>query len=250
MSAWEPTTPDDATYLANVIHTQMQADKVMLSERFEANDGTIDAHKASDDDNAGVHEASKVGWVKVHATVAARDVFTPVKEGTLHFVTDIATLFIVDSDLAFFQIFPVNHLLLEDRDADDHNYQDITFTKAFTADLKLASLTVNDATGAGATDPLDEATHAALDWEAAHGAGTLHNDHMANGALTGADVCTTHSWSGAKLALAADTYGFPWHAGDGAQGNWCHLRVYNDGMAFYRLNAITDGTFKCGKFKA
>ncbi len=250
MSVWNATTPNDATYAANVIHTQMKADKVMVRERFEANDGTIDAHKAADDDNAGVHEASKIGWVKVHATVAARDAFTPIKEGTLHFVTDITTLFIVDSDLAFFQMFPVNHLLVEDRDADDHNYQDITFTKSFTADLKLASLTVVDDTGAGATDPLDEATHAALDWEAAHGAATLHDDHMAADSLIGADVCTLHSWSGAKLALVADTYGLPWHAGDGTQSNWCALRVYNDGMAFYRLNSITDGTFRCGKFKA
>lgn len=250
MSAWEPTTPDDATYLANAIHTQMQNDKVMLSERFVGDDGTIDAHKAKDDEDSGIHEASVVGWVEVHADIATRDAFTPLIEGSLHFVTATSALFIVDTTLNFVQIFPVDHLLLSDKDdVDDHNYQDVDFSKAFTADLKIAALTVIDATGGGDTDPLDETAHAAEDWETAHGALSFHGDHIAANTLRGTSVSELHEWSGSKLALEADTYGLPWHAGAGVASSFCELRVYNDGMAFYDGAVITDGTFRCGRFK-
>lgn len=254
MSEWSATTPDDATYLANVIHTQMQADKVMLSGRFVASDGTIEAHKAKDSDDAGIHEASKVGWVKVHADIAARDAWAianaPLVEGSLHFVTDITTLYLVDTTLAFFQIFPANHLLLADKDSgDDHNYQEIDLSDTFSGDVKLASLTINDATGAGNTDPLDEATHAALDWEAAHGAATLINAHVADYSLVGTDMAASPESAAGMITHAADiyTYGWPWHMGDGT-GLWKGLRVSNAGFGFYGAD-WADGTTKCGKFK-
>lgn len=258
MSVWNATSPDDLTYLANTIHTQIQADKVMISGRFEGNDGTIESHKAKDSDDSGIHEASKVGWVKVHATIAARDTWAtanpPLVEGSLHFVTDVSTLYLVDTTLAFLQIFPVDHLLLADRDTgDDHNYQDVDLSKSFTGDLKIASLTINDATVAGNTDPLDEATHAALDWEAAHGAATLHGDHVAAAALIVADVCAIpHSASAtAEVAHAANTYGWPWHAGDGNVGDnkFHELEVSTTGFAYKDGAAFATGTIYAGKFK-
>jgi len=256
MSVWEPNTPDDDVYLANVIHTQIQADKVMMRERFVGSDGTINAHGAGDAEASGIHLASQVGWVLVHADAAAMVTWeaanSPLIEGSWHFDEDAAILYIVDSTLNFLQVFPVDALLLADKDdGDDHNYQEIDISKSFSGAVGLASLTVNDATGAGDTDPLDETAHAADDWETAHGAATLHSDHIANNALTGEDVCTSETASEAEIGHAANTFGWPFHLGDGALSDYFELQVSTTGFAFVEQGDVTlaDGTTKCGRFK-
>lgn len=250
---WNATTPDDDTYPANLIHTQIQNDKEMIRERLEASDGTIKAHNAADSSDSGKHLPSQVGWVKVHATEAAMNTWASgvtLVEGSLHYATSEGSLWVVDSTPTLIKIYPVDHLALTDKDTgDDHNYQKTDMSKAMTGDLRVLSLTLTGATLGGDDDPLDVATHEADDWETAHGAGKLGNEHFRVDSIYGEDFAERHTWSGSKLALVADTYGLPWHRGDGTDTGFAHLRVYNDGMAFYDGGALVDGTMACGKFK-
>lgn len=252
MAEWNAISPDDDTYLANLIHTQIQADKTLIGERMSAYDGTIHAHHANDNADSGIHEASLVGWVKVHATEAAMNTWASgvtLVEGSIHYCTAEGTLYLVDETISLLKVYPVDHLLLTDKDSgDDHNYQEIDISKEFTGDVKVASLTVNDVTGGLDADPLDETAHAAQDWETAHSAASCHGDHIAADALDGEDVCVVHTTTGAAIALAVDTYSWPWHAGDGSTSGFAEFRCYDTGFGFYDGGWV-DGTTNVGKFK-
>lgn len=208
------TTPDDNTYNANQIHTQIQNDKTMIRERFEASDGTINAHNDMDSVDSGKHQASLVGLCKVHANYAALVAFTPKKKGTLHAVLSPKSFYTIDETGTPVKVYPADHSLLTGRDDDDHpQYQTNDLIRAFTGDLTLGNIEIATP-GVLGTESLPE-SHASEDWESAHGAGSAGGRHVADDAVTADnDPVTTHSGTGHFTVLTNGRYGYPWMSSD------------------------------------
>lgn len=86
---WDTTTPTDLTQFNVAATTDFHNAKQMVRERAVAWNGTIYEHKTNTDASFGVHEASKVSWLKWHDTYTDMELFcSPITAytGTLHYV--------------------------------------------------------------------------------------------------------------------------------------------------------------------
>ena len=250
---WNATTPDDATYDADVIHTQIQNDKGMVSERFTAYDGTIHAHNAKDSDDAGVHQASLVGFAKIHATVGAMETWITAEAppvGSLHAVITPASLYTIGADLVAKKVSPADHGALAGLDDDDHViYQHIDLSVQISGDLTIAALTLAASDG-GASDSLPTA-HLAEDWETAHSAASFGGKHLATGAVRRRHIVKQTSTTGAgKVSVSTlGAISYPWAAGAGT-GGFHALRIdENNDLGFSPTVAAAwfNGTMKYGE---
>lgn len=203
---WDATTPDDSTYLASAIHTQIQNDKTMIRERLEASDGTIEAHYAASSEDSGKHQPSLTGLCKAHADYTALEAFTPKKEGTLHAVLSPISFYVIDAAGTPVQVYPVNHGELEGLDDDDHTqYQRENLSRAMTGDLTVENLEI-ESTGGTSTDPL-ETTHPDSDWTTAHGAGSLGGRHFADNSVNHSELAESSVISSATGYISTATLG-------------------------------------------
>lgn len=209
---WNATSPDDTTYLANQIHTQIQNDKIMMRERFEASDGTIKAHTAADSEDAGKHLPSLVGFCKVHDTYTDLTNWLTANGAiskSLHAVRSPKSLYTISSGTPI-KVYPVDHDTLDGLDDDDHiAYQTRDLIRAFAGNLTVsgnAEVITEGSTGATAL-PL---SHRDEDWETAHGAGTLGSEHFAQNSIKVKYISVGKSATGNFSNSVNGGFSFPW----------------------------------------
>ena len=199
MATWDATTPDDDTYSMNVIHTQIQNDKAMISERMVCtNSSGIDEHEAADSDDAGKHPLSEVGFVGVGAYADRPD---PGIKGALYFdnVNDI--LYYVDADLEYVRVDLVSHEELDGLDDDDHtDLLLIDGTRPMAGDLDATGATLTITSYGTDNDNALDPAHIAESFYDAHGADKLIGRHFADDVISLSDIPNTNE-TGTAAAL-------------------------------------------------
>jgi hypothetical protein len=257
---WDAATPNDETYAANQIHLQIQNDKEMIRERFEASDGTINAHYAADSEDAGKHQPSLVGFCKIHATTAAMNTWVAANsaiDGSLHAVSTPKSLWLIEAGSPK-QIWPVSHSDLGGLADDDHTqYMPDDLGRAFTGNLSIASLqiTVGAITGSGAIST----DHVSDDWETAHGSSSFGGKHLGSDAVRHRHLVVSTETSNSGYYTHPGTngmYGFPWAVtGTGSQPiafGFFQLSITlpDNTVGFQELGVYFNGSIKYGKFSS
>ena len=169
------TTPVDDTYAANAIHTQIQNDKIAIRERMECPNALFKEHTASDDDDAGLHVSSEVGFAR--ASTWANRLTAGLKVGSLHWATDLSTMHLINSSEEYecVEIISHNDERMAGLTDDDHTqYLLKDGTRDMSGDLIIGDggaviPTAYPAAAACALDP----DHVNESWYTAHGADKL-----------------------------------------------------------------------------
>lgn len=248
---WNATTPNDATYPANTIHTQIQNDKQMIRERFEASDGNIDAHYAADSTNSGKHQPSIVGFCKIHTDYAALSAYTPKVPGSMHAVQSPKSLYTIDSTGMLVKMYPVDHNALDGREDDDHTqYQTLDLLRAFSGNLTVAGLTAT-AEGISGSDSLPS-SHASATWDGSHGLGTMGANHIGAGAIDASYGLTKTVHTGSLTVTSVGQFTIPWMEDDlSTSEKSYYLIIKHDntiGFADYNGTYATDLTIAAGEW--
>ena len=224
---WQPDAPAD-TELANTIHTHIQNTKTMIRERMEGG-----AHIDADQDDAGMHEAGKRGFVTIHASTAAMQAYTPKVPCTLHTTTDYDGLWIVNEAQALVLIVMPDHDSLEGLDDDDHvEFQTLTWTRAMTHDLQSNTTIEVEESNGGATDSLP-LSHREKEWYVAHGK-SLTNDNFTDGAINARYLVSEINETSPNNRFTntgAGNFSWPWMTADLASSG---------GLKFWTLGVRTD----------
>jgi len=178
---WDETTPlDSSSYHPNVVDG-IHDTKEMIRERAVVYNGTSYEHHENDDADFGVHEPSKVSWLKWHSTYADMVAFiSPIENFnySLHFVEDTEPdaekrgLYSV-FESAIKKLSPYSHaeLTIDDAVEDHPQYiekdkvdefgEDVTYDQS-DLEFNCSSLTI---TG---DDPFVPESHTTLGFVAAH----------------------------------------------------------------------------------
>ncbi len=187
--SWAADEPVDVTFAASSIHTQIKADKVAIRERFEAPNAAFNEHGDSDDAAVGVHIASKVGWAR--ASTLANRLSTGLKVGSLHWVTDESLMYVVDNDPKFVVIHITDHALLDGLTDDDHvMYVLKDGARAMTDNITLDGGTLQSEAYPEADSVALDPAHASESWYAAHGADSIRDRHIEDGAVAATALAT------------------------------------------------------------
>lgn len=222
--SWSLNEPVDSTFPARDIDEQINNDRAELRARFVAHNEDFNTHSDPASEDSGRHPLSRVGFARVHDSVADMESFTPKVPGSLHGVLSPRSLYVIDESNSPVRIFPVSHGDLEGLDANDHpQYQREGLESAFTGHLTiLGTLTLEDAAGGGSSAL--RPSHADDDWETAHGVETLQNEHIADGGIP-ATVLIPSVYTGEALSPQLGRHSFPWCPGDTGSTKFCLLML-------------------------
>lgn len=238
---WDADTPNDSTYLAENIHTQIQNDKQMIRERFEASDGTITAHFDADSDDSGKHRPSKVGFCRIHEDYDALESFTPRVPGSIHAVQSPRSLYTIDDLGSPTKIYPVDHDKLDGLDDDDHpQYQTLDLHREFTGDLTVNGSISADTEGSSGSDSLPT-SHADENWTESHGTGTLGNRHINGAAIPTVYTVSKAIRTGYFTITHEGQYTFPWLEGDNSTEDKVYYLILKNDNTFGFADA--DGNY-------
>lgn len=181
---WDATTPVETDQFTAVATTDFRATKQMIRERMEAPNGSVYEHHESSDDSFGVHEGSKVSWLKWHTTYAALVAYcSPVAsfESTLHYVktgTEKGLYTVRAGSLVRLTTNQHSDLIVTDAAEDHSQYIEKEKTnidgpiayEESTVTLHASSLTISEGDG---DDELIPESHNSAVFEDVHGDFTL-----------------------------------------------------------------------------
>jgi hypothetical protein len=194
-----------------------------------------------------------VGFCKVHANYSALSSFTPKIVGSLHAVQVPKSIYIVDESLSLVKVYPVDHESLEGLGDDDHSqYQTKEFTKNFTGNLSINSLSIASS-GTGNGDPIGDG-HVNNDWESAHGAGTMGGKHFVKGSVYAQYIVASSATATGRFRVTSNgnfSLPFALNDGGGSATGWHDLIVDGNGDIGFWDNGSSswwDGVIRYGIF--
>lgn len=246
MAVWNDDYPTDEL-LANLIHTAMQTAKGCLGERMKASNGTFDEHNLCKSGEDGLHDISRVGFVKTHTSydnLLSWLVTNGKRAGTIHYVSagDGIGVYVIGNGGEVIKTGVTDHSLLNELlDPDCHSG---LFLKdggrAMQKPWHMASgkSCTGQAYGSNDDDALDPA-HISQKWYTAHGADALRSRHVPDNSLQKAVLDTEESHGTNQLSCPSpdvNAYGFPsWHYG--SSGSYGLLKVgISGGSPYMRIS--------------